>query len=144
MLEWNVGLVSSGPLTDEQYLNTDTGEAEGTLGFCHYPDPNESDEPGIVEYRRLMAKNFPGEALNRYSLYGYVFGMLVVEGLERAGSELTRDRFLAGMESILGWDSGGILPSVSFSASDHHAQDAGFVCELVERRFRALTGWIAP
>ena len=143
-LAWDVGLVSSGPLTDEQYLNTDTGAAEGTLGFCHYPDPNESDEPGIVEYRRLMAEHFPGEELNRYSLYGYVFGMLVVEGLERAGPELTRDRFLEGMESIRDWDSGGILPAVGFSKSDHHAQDAGFICELVERRFRGLTGWIAP
>ena len=143
-LAWDVGLLSSGPLTDEQYLNTDSGAAEGTLGFCHYPDPNESDEPGIVEYRRLMAEHFPGEELNRYSLYGYVFGMLGVEGLERAGPELTRDRFLEGMESIRDWDSGGILPAVGFSESDHHAQDAGFICELVERRFRALTGWIAP
>ena len=97
-----------------------------------------------MEYRRLMAEHFPGEELNRYSLYGYVFGMLGVEGLERAGPELTRDRFLEGMESIRDWDSGGILPAVGFSESDHHAQDAGFICELVERRFRALTGWIAP
>ena len=49
-----------------------------------YPDPNESEEPGTVEYRRLMNVHFPGKELNRYSLYGYAFGMLVVEGLERA------------------------------------------------------------
>jgi branched-chain amino acid transport system substrate-binding protein len=64
-LDWDVRLVSSGPLTDEQYLNVDGGHAEGTLGFCHYPDPNESDVPGIVEYRRLMAEYYPGHALNR-------------------------------------------------------------------------------
>ena len=36
-LGWrDVRLVSSGPLSDEQYLNVEGGHAEGTLGFCHY------------------------------------------------------------------------------------------------------------
>ncbi|MDA0994537.1 MAG: ABC transporter substrate-binding protein [Proteobacteria bacterium] len=143
-LDWNVPLVSSGPLTDEQYLNIAGGRAEGTLGFCHYPDPNESDAPGVATYRKLMAEYFPGHELNRYSLYGYVFGRLVIEGLERAGRDLTRNAFLDGMESIRGWDSGGILPPVSFSRTDHHAQDAGFICELEDGRFKPLTDWLAP
>jgi ABC-type branched-subunit amino acid transport system substrate-binding protein len=143
-LDWDIRLVSSGPLTDEQYLNIDGGHAEGTLGFCHYPDPNESDAPGIVEYRRLMEKYFPGYPLNRYSLYGYVFGSLVVEGLQRAGADLTRDRFLDAMDSIRDWDSGGILPPVSFSPDDHHAQDAGFICELKDGRFQPLSDWLTP
>ncbi len=120
------------------------GPAAVPIGFCHYPDPNESDAPGIVEYRRLMAEYFPQHALNRYSLYGYAFGSLVVEGLERAGVDLTRDSFLDAMDSIRDWDSGGILPPVSFSATDHHAQDAGFICELKNGRFVALSDWLAP
>jgi ABC-type branched-subunit amino acid transport system substrate-binding protein len=143
-LGWDVRLVSSGPLTDEQYLNVEGGEAEGTLGFCYYPDPNESDAPGVVEYRRLMEEYFPGHKLNRYSMYGYVFGSLVVEGLTRAGPDLDRESFLDAMESIHNWDSGGIMPAVDFSESDHHAQRAGFICELEDRRFRALSGWIEP
>lgn len=143
-LGWEVDLVSSGPLTDEQYLNIDGGHAEGTLGFCYYPDPNISDEPGVREYRRLMTEYFPGHPLNRYSLYGYVFGRLVVEGLERAGRGLTESGFLDAMESINDWDSGGIMPPVSFSPANHHAQTAGFICELRDGRFQALSGWITP
>jgi len=143
-LDWNVRLVSSGPLTDEQYLNVDGGHAEGTLGFCHFPDPNQSDAPGIVTYRNLMAEYFPGHELNRYSLYGYVFGSLVVEGLERAGPDLTKDALLDAMESIQDWNSGGILPPVNFSATDHHAQDAGIFCELEDGRFKQLGSWYAP
>jgi len=143
-LGWDVRLVSSGPLTDEQYLNVEGGEAEGTLGFCYYPDPNESDVPGIVEYRRLMAEYFPGHELNRYSMYGYVFGSLVVEGLKRAGPGVDRETFLDAMESIRDWDSGGIMPAVSFSDTNHHAQRAGFICELEDGRFKALSGWIEP
>lgn len=143
-LDWDIRLVSSGPLTDEQYLNIEGGHAEGTLGFCHYPDPNESKVPGIVKYRELMAQYYPGHALNRYSLYGYAFGSLIVEGLQRAGTNLTRDSFLDAMDSIRDWSSGGILPPVSFSETDHHAQDAGFICELRNGRFLALSDWLAP
>lgn len=143
-LGWDVRLVSSGPLTDEQYLNVEGGHAEGTVGFCHYPDPNHSDAPGIAAFRRLMADRHPGHPPNRYSLYGYVFGQLILEGLERAGPDLTEDAFLDAMESIRDWDSGGIMPPVSFSAEDHHAQRAGMMCELKDGRFEPLTGWIEP
>ncbi len=142
-LGWaDVRLVSSGPLTDEQYLDVPGGHSEGTLGVCHYPDPELGQEPGLAEYRDLMKKTYPEKRLNRYSLYGYVFGKLVVEGLERAGRDLSRESFIDAMESIRNWESGGILPAVSFSETDHHAQRAGFICELVKGRFQPLTDWI--
>ncbi len=143
-IAWDVRLVSSGPLTDEQYLNVEGGHAQGTLGFCHYPDPNESSAAGARSYRQLMAEYYPDHELNRYSLYGYAFGSLVVEGLLRAGPDLTRDSFLDAMESIEDWDTGDIMPPVSFSATNHHAQKAGFICELQDGRFKPLSGWIEP
>jgi len=144
-LDWkNVRMVSTGPLTDEEYLNVPGGYAEGTLGLCYYPDPNQSDAPGVAAYRRLMARYFPDEKLNRYSLYGYAFGQMVAEGLRRAGPDPTRERFIDAMESIKNWDSGGILPPVTFSKTNHHAQQAGFVCELQQDHFVALGGWITP
>ena len=144
-LEWDdVRFVSSGPLTDEQYLEVPGGHSEGTLGFCHFPDPAEAEGPGFDEYREWMATYRPGHPLNRYSLYGYVFGKLVVEGLRRAGPNPTRESFIDAMESIEDWDSGGVLPPVSFSAENHHAQRAGFICELKSGRFELLTSWIEP
>ncbi len=144
-LDWkDVRMVSTGPLTDEEYLNVPGGYAEGTLGLCYYPDPNRSDAPGIVAYRQLMARYFPDEKLNRYSLYGYVFGQMVVEGLRRAGATPTRESFIDAMETIRDWDTGGILPPVTFSRTNHHAQRAGFVCELREGRFMPLGDWITP
>ncbi len=114
------------------------------LGLCYYPDPNQSGAPGVVAYRRLMARYFPREKLNRYSLYGYAFGQMVVEGLRRAGPNPTRESFIDAMETIKNWDSGGILPPASFSKTNHHAQQAGFVCELRQSRFVPLGDWITP
>ncbi len=143
-LGWRGTLVSTGPLTDEQYLNGPGNHANGALGFCYYPDPDTSQEPGVVAYRAAMARHHPARPGNRYSLYGYVYGRLVVEGLRRAGRDLTRERLVDALESIRGWDAGGTMPPVSFSATDHHAQPAGFVCELDGGRFKALSGWIEP
>lgn len=141
---WSGRMVSSGPLTDEASLTVPGASADGTLGFCHYPDPERSDAPGVVRYRAAMARLRPGRAVDRYTLYGYTFGRLVVEGVRRAGRELTRERFVDAMEAIRDWDAGGVMPPVSFSPADHHAQRAGFICEMQQGRLVPLGGWIAP
>jgi ABC-type branched-subunit amino acid transport system substrate-binding protein len=137
-------MVSVGPLTDEASLAMLDGSSDGTLGFCHYPDPQQSDVPGVVRYRAAMARAYPGRVPDRYSLYGYTFGRLVVEGVTRAGRDLTRERFVDAMERITNWDAGGVMPDVSFSQTNHHAQRAGFICEMRKGRLVALTGWIEP
>ena len=141
---WHGRMVSAGPLTDEASLTVPGGSAEGTLGFCHYPDPERSQAPGVERYRSALARTYPGRQVDRYTLYGYTFGRLVVEGVERAGKALTRERFIDAMEGIVNWDAGGVLPNVSFSATNHHAQRAGFICEMQGGRLVALTDWIAP
>ena len=141
---WRGRMVSTGPLTDEASLTVPGGSADGTLGFCHYPDPERSQAPGVERYRSALARAYPGRQVDRYTLYGYTFGRLVVEGVERAGRTLTRERFVDAMEGIVNWDAGGVLPNVSFSATNHHAQRAGFICEMQGGRLVALTDWIAP
>ena len=65
-IDWTtVTMVSSGPLTDEQYLNVQEGSGEGIIGLCYYPDPNKSREKGIIEFRESMEKYYPGTLLNR-------------------------------------------------------------------------------
>jgi ABC-type branched-subunit amino acid transport system substrate-binding protein len=141
---WRGRMVSAGPLTDEASLAVPGGGADGTLGFCHYPDPERSGAPGVVRYRAALSRARPGRQFDRYTLYGYTFGRLVVAGVERAGRALTRERFVDAMETLTDWDAGGVMPDVSFSATNHHAQRAGFICEMRDGRLVPLTDWIAP
>lgn len=141
---WKGRMVSAGPLTDEASLAVPGGSSDGTLGFCHYPDPERSQAPGVRRYRAAMERIHPGRRFDRYTLYGYTFGRLVVTGVERSGRDLTRDRFIDAMEGLRDWDAGGVMPKVSFSATNHHAQRAGFICEMQGGRLAPLTDWIAP
>lgn len=143
-LDWDGRLISVGPLTDETYLNIANGAAEGTLGFCYYPDPGLSQEPGVIAYRQAMQRYDPEHALNRYSLFGYVFANLLLEGLQQHGPNLSREGLIDTMETIRNWDSGGIMPPVTLTSEDHHAQKAGFICELKDGQFQALSDWIVP
>jgi ABC-type branched-subunit amino acid transport system substrate-binding protein len=141
---WKGRMVSAGPLTDEASLAVPDGSSDGTLGFCHYPDPEQSQAPGVLRYRAAMQRLHPGRRFDRYSLYGYTFGRLVVSGVERSGRDLTRERFIDAMEGLRNWDAGGVMPDVSFSAANHHAQHAGFICEMQGGRLVGLSDWIAP
>lgn len=136
-------MVATGPLSDEKYLDVVGGHAEGTLGFCHFHDPERAPGPGLDAYRAALQRHAPAERPNRYSVYGYVYGRLVLEGLRRAGPSCSREDFIDAMESIRAWDSGGIIPPVTFSAAEHHAQHAGLICELRGGRFEPLTGWVS-
>lgn len=60
------------------------------------------------------------------------------------GPDLTREGFVAALEATRAWDSGGVLPAVTLTPDDHHAQTAGFLCEMKEGRFVPLSEWIAP
>ncbi len=143
-LEWHdVELISAGPLTDEQFLNSPDGHAEGVVGFCYFPDPVLSKEPGIVAYREAMAHWHPGHRLNRYSLFGWLYGRITNEAIQRAGSERADD-LGAALESFDNWGTGGITPPVSFSAANHHAQYAGLVCRMEGGRFVPISSWELP
>lgn len=136
-------IVSSGPLTDEKYINLSGGVGEGVWGLSLWPDPVHSNDPAVVEYREIMEKygKDRDKTPNRYSLYGYFYAKLFTEGLKKAGKNLTRESYIAALEGIKDWEN-GIIPAVSFSATDHLAQNSGFMVEVQKGVFRPISGWL--
>jgi len=136
-------IISSGPLTDEKYINLSGGVGEGIWGLSLWPDPVNSNDPAVVEYREIMEKygKDRDKTPNRYSLFGYFYAKLFVAGLQRAGKNLTRESYIAALEGIKGWEN-GIIPPVSFSATDHLAQNSGFMVEVQKGVFRPISGWL--
>lgn len=88
------------------------------------PPYDRIDYPTVAEYRKCLAKYSPGEAPTFVSLEGFVDAMVLVEGLKRAGKDLTRERFIAGIESIHEMNAGlGPKLILSYSSSDHKGFD---------------------
>ena len=139
----NTKIISSGPLTDEKYINLSGGVGEGVWGLSLWPDPVHSQDPAVIEYRKIVDKygKDRDKTPNRYSLYGYFYAKLFVEGLKRAGKNVTRESYIAALEGIKDWQN-GMLPPVSFSGSDHLTQNSGFMVEVQRSVFRPISGWL--
>jgi len=91
-------------------------------------------------YREHLQKYFPKNEPNRYSLSGYVAGMLFAEAAKRAGRNLTRDGLVAALETFKGFDT-GILPPITIGA-DHDTQKQGFWVRVEQGRFKPLSDWL--
>ena len=133
-------MVSTGPLTDETYLNLAGDAAEGVEGLSTLPDPVRSDMAGVKLYREQLGKHFPKNEPNRYSLAGYLAGMLFTEGAKRTGRSLTRDGLVAALETLKGFET-GIVPPITIGP-DHDTQKQGFWVRVEKGHFIPLSDWL--
>lgn len=81
------------------------------------PYPGNATLPLIREYHRLLAAATPPGAYSYANIEGFVAAKVLVEGLRRAGRNLTRDRLIAALEGMGNTDLGGF--GVRFAPSDH-------------------------
>lgn len=97
---WNVSFVGSKALAKE--LDRD---GRGVQISQVVPFPWDSTVPVVKEYRALLdaAKGEPGFG----TLEGFIAAKVAVEGLRRAGKNLTRESFMKGLESLDNYDVGG-------------------------------------
>src|SRR5260370_20011201 len=78
----------------------------------------------VALYRRTLTKYFPSAQPNFVSLEGFVDAMVLLEGLKRAGKDLTREGLIRGIESIHELDIGlGPQLTLDYSAKDHKGFD---------------------
>ena len=103
------------------------GEAgDGVLITQVMPYPYDDTTPVVEHCRGLLAED--DVSLDYVNLEGCVSALVMVEGLERAGADLTRDGLIAAMEGIESHDLGGI--TIGYSATNHQGMDRIFVSEI--------------
>ncbi len=90
-------------------------DAAGVILSQVTPPPNLSSN-GLGKEFQAAAK-VTGATISYAGLEGYLSAKVMVEGLRRAGRNLTRDSFVRGLESMQRIDMGGL--SVSYSEKDH-------------------------
>ncbi len=127
--------------TDELILEAGP-DAEGMVITQVMPPYYLTDFKTVALYRRELTKYFPSAKPSFVSLEGFVDAMVLVEGLKRAGKELTRDGLVRGIESIHEFDMGlGPQLKLNYSSKAHKGFD--HVLPTVIRGGRAVpfTDW---
>ncbi len=75
--------------------------AEGVVTVNPYAPP-QSDLPGTDEFRAAMDKYQPGKTQSMFALNSWVGGKIIVDALQRTGKDVTRESFLAALNSTSG------------------------------------------
>lgn len=117
-------------------------DADGLVITQVVPPYYLTDLKTVALYRRALRQYAPAEQPNFVSLEGFVDAMVMVEGLNRAGKQLTREGLVHGIESIHDLDLGlGPQLKLDYSAKSHRGLD--HVIPTVVRGGRAVpfTDW---
>jgi branched-chain amino acid transport system substrate-binding protein len=108
----NVSFVGSKALVNDLWL-----DGQGVVVSQVVPFPADEAIPIVAEYTRI-SRYFSDLVVPSYgSLEGFIAAKVLVEGLQRTGRELTRERLVRALDSIQNLDLGGF--QLSWSPDDH-------------------------
>lgn len=99
-----------------------------------------AENSSATEYVELLRKYFPEEKPNLVGLEGFINARVLVEGLQRAGRQLTREGFIEAIESIQGYPLGQGI-TVSFSPTNHQGMEQVFFTGLEDGEFVLIRDW---
>ncbi|MCP4720915.1 MAG: ABC transporter substrate-binding protein [Desulfobacteraceae bacterium] len=105
---------------------------EGVLVTQVVPPPNAGKNetlPGVTEYIDLLKEYYPSSRPSFVGLEGYINAKILVEGLKRAGKQITREKFIHAIESIHEFDL-GILNPLSFGKNDYQGLDRVYFTKI--------------
>ena len=127
--------------TDE-LISQAGADADGMVITQVVPPYYLTDLKTVASYRRALSQYFPSERPSFVSLEGFVDAMVLVEGLKRAGKDLTRDGLIHGIESVHELDAGlGPELKLDYSPKDHKGFDHVILTVVRGGRAVPFTDW---
>ena len=117
-------------------------DAEGTVITQVVPPYDRTDLPTIKLYREALEKYVSATEPSFVSLEGFIDAMVIVEGLKRAGKDLTREKFISALESIHKQDIGlGPKFLLDYSPRDHRGFDTVYATVIRNGHAVVITDW---
>jgi len=92
-------------------------DSRGIVVSQTVPYPWSPSTPVVKEYLNILKEN-PQTPVGFSTMEAYIAAKVLVEGLRRAGKDLTRGKLIRTMESMKSYDAGGY--QVSFSPTNHN------------------------
>ena len=80
--------------------------------------PVTSDTPAVKEYRDALAKYFPNEKPDYFSMISFALTKITVEAIRRIDGPVNRQTLVSALHSMRNYDT-GIIPPVSYSPERH-------------------------
>ena len=132
---------ASSTLSDAPLMSSITGGLWKNIIFSNFSELPDADTPLMKNYRDAFAKYAQkGERWGVFFMAGIGFVEPMVEGLKKAGRDLTRENFVTAMESIK--DYKGVMGSITFGPGIRQGQKAVFLAKVDDAgKITRLTDW---
>jgi branched-chain amino acid transport system substrate-binding protein len=126
-------IIGSNATSSRLYPKVVGESAVGVLNVITVADLPESNHPTMAKFREEFERQnptlVPQGRPDLTDLLAFGGAMVFVEGLKRAGRDLTREKFIAALETIRNFESGFSLPT-TFTPTDHEGNKAARILEI--------------
>ena len=140
--DWRPQFLTVSFVGTEQFIDEAGSDAEGTIITQVVPPYDRTDYPTVALYRKCLEKYYPATPPSFVSLEGFVDAMVLMEGLRRAGEDLTREKFITAIESIHDVNFGlGPLLVLNYSATRHKGFDRVYPTVVRNGRPVPISDW---
>ncbi|HLG87749.1 MAG TPA: ABC transporter substrate-binding protein [Alphaproteobacteria bacterium] len=138
-LGWKPKIVGHNTVADPVVLQLAGAEALEGVYVNLMTAAETMDTPAVAQANALLAKYYPQTRPGYYPYLGMAGCLIMVEGLKRAGADLTRPKLIAALES-LGHFAPGLVPPIDWSPS-HHGGPKSFGYAQWKNGKLAVQGW---
>ena len=133
--------LASSVLADMELMYDLTEGAWAGVIFASIGELASSDHPLIKKYKEATARFAPDDRPSEFLLAGFRYAEPLVEGLRRAGRDLTTESLIEALESLDGFQ--GIGAPVTYSPTNRQGTRAMFLVKCIDAHTaEKLTGWI--
>ena len=104
----------------------DPASVDGIISVSYLKDPadpSQANDPGIQQYKQVMAKYYPdGKLEDAFNIYGMATAYSLVDVLKKAGPNLTRQTVMDALNALSETDNPFMYPGIPIknSQTDHY------------------------
>jgi branched-chain amino acid transport system substrate-binding protein len=139
-LGWKPKVVGHNTVADPVVLDLAGAEALEGVFVNLMTAVDSMDTPAVKKANEVLAKYYPQTKPGYYPYLGMAGGIIIVEAMKRAGSDLTRARLIGSLES-LGHYEPGVVPPIDWSASYRGGPKTFGYAQWKGGKLAVLQGW---
>lgn len=141
--DWSPSLFFLGALDARELLSTVPATFKGRIFLAFPTVPSDVTPSGLAEFRALLEKHRIEPRHTAAQLSAFAAAKIFVEGLQRAGRDLTRERLLTALEGLYEFET-GVTPRLTFGPNRRVGATGAYVMQIdpEKKRFVPASGWV--
>jgi ABC-type branched-subunit amino acid transport system substrate-binding protein len=140
---WTPALFMLGVMDGRDLLTTVPAAFKERI-FLSFPTvPSDVTQAGFSEFRALLAKHGITSRHTAAQLSAFAAAKIFIEGLQRSGRDLTRERLLTALEGLYDFET-GVTPRLTFGPNRRVGAAGAYVMTInpEKKEFAPASGWV--